>query len=273
MCWNSNDFTCSAVMHRAYSLTVFLQHTASTTQFYLTNVYGPSTLDGKEDFCSELRELKGACNGLWIVCGDFNLTRNCVERTGNTWSGRIMSLFNDLVNELELIDLPLSNQSFTSSNLQNRPSMAKLDRFLVSTEWDQAFPLTKVKALPRITSDHTPILLSTKDLMPRQLFRFEEVWLGREDFCSLLPVWWTEIPRKDTGVLNLTAKLRHCRRRIREWASANFYGIMKTKKNLAQEIQKLDQIEEQQPLSYLQSNSRKHLMAQLAKVTLDEEIL
>ncbi len=250
-----------------------LQHIPSNSHFFLTNVYGPPTWEGKAEFCDELRELKGECNDLWVVCGDFNLTQNLAERSGHSWSGRVMSLFNDLVNELELLDLPLSNQRFTWSNLQSHPSLAKLDRFLVSTEWDQTFPLSKVKVLPRITPDHSPIVLSSKDFTPRHLFRFEEVWLGRDDFCSLLPIWWNEVPRKNTSVLSLVAKLRHCRLRIREWSSANFNNIVKTKKNLADEIQKLDQLEEQQPLSNLQAESRKCLKAQLAKVTLDEEIL
>nr|CAD1824258.1 unnamed protein product [Ananas comosus var. bracteatus] len=88
----------------------------------------------------------------------------------------------------------MGNQNYTWSNMQSNPTLAKLDRFLISTDWDQLFPLTKVLAMPRITSDHSPILLSTSDRKVRRLFRFEEVWLSREDFCALVPVWWTEVP-------------------------------------------------------------------------------
>lgn len=174
---------------RDFSLTTRLKHLDSGTTFLITNVYGPSSWDGKEDFRDELVELKGVCGGIWSICGDFNLTRNPLERRGRVWCRRLSTMFNDLINTLELIDLPLANQNFTWSNMQSSPTLAKLDRFLISTEWDQAFPLTRVVAMPRITSDHNPILLSTGDKVSRHLFRFEEMWLTREDFCKLVPIW------------------------------------------------------------------------------------
>lgn len=73
-----------------------------------------------------------------------------------------MLLFNELISELALIDPPMMNQQFTWSNMQQNPVLARLDRFLISTEWDQDFPLSKVVALPRVTSDHCPILLTVE---------------------------------------------------------------------------------------------------------------
>ncbi|OAY62710.1 hypothetical protein ACMD2_12221 [Ananas comosus] len=88
------------------------------------------------NFCNELSALKCVCYGRWIMCGDFNLTRNQNEKMRRSWSSRLMTMFTDLLNTLELIDIPLGNQSFTWSNMQKCPTLAKLDRFLVSTEWD-----------------------------------------------------------------------------------------------------------------------------------------
>ncbi|OAY76999.1 hypothetical protein ACMD2_21691 [Ananas comosus] len=122
-----------------------------------------------------------------------------------------MALFADLISNLEAIDLPLSNQNFTWSNMQHTPTLAKLDRFLVSTEWDQSFLLCKVKALPRITSDHTPIVLSTRLPPASRRFWFERVWLSNEDFRSKVPLWWSEVASKNSDILTITAKLRHCR--------------------------------------------------------------
>ncbi len=150
------------------------------------------------------------------MCGDFNLTKDPSERRGRRWCGRLMSMFADLLNHLELIDLPLGNQRFTWSNLQSEPSMAKLDRFLVSPDWDQLFPLSSVRALPRITSDHSPILLSTGVRLAARRFQFEAVWLTKDDFHKLVPVWWGEVTSKGSSVLTVVAKLRHCRKRIKE---------------------------------------------------------
>ncbi len=194
-CWCASEFSCSDVLIRRLSLTVRLKHKLSGNMFYLTNVYNPLSWEGKEEFCNELAALKDVFYGLWAMCGDFNLTRCQQERKGRCWSGKLMAMFSVLLNELELIDLPITNQNFMWSNMQCNPTLAKLDRFLISTEWDQTFPLSNVVALPRITSDHTPLLLSSSDKLVRRMFRFEEVWLKRDEFIKLMPVWWAETPR------------------------------------------------------------------------------
>lgn len=230
-CWCAKDFSCSEVIVRNYSLTTHLKHVSNGTHFFLTNVYGPPTWDGKEEFFSELAALKNVCSGLWVMCGDFSLTRYQQKKRGRNWSRKIRTLFSNMINDLELIDLPMGNQNYTWSNIQCNPTLAKLDRFLISTDWDQTFPLTRVLALPRITSDHSPILLSTNDRKLGCLFRFEEVWLSRDDFCILAPIWWSEVWPKSTSVLTFVAKLRHCRKRIKEWCSTHFYNITKQRRS------------------------------------------
>jgi endonuclease/exonuclease/phosphatase family metal-dependent hydrolase len=56
----------------------------------------------------------------------------------------------------------------------------KLVRILVSTEWEQRFPLASVIALSRGISDHTPLLLDTgraSSSGSQPLFKFELGWL------------------------------------------------------------------------------------------------
>nr|CAD1827545.1 unnamed protein product [Ananas comosus var. bracteatus] len=102
--------------------------------------------------------------------------------------------------------------------------------------------------------------------------RFEEVWLSRDDFCILVPIWRSEVRPKSKSVLTFVAKLRHCRNRIKEWCSTHFYNITKTKE-LSDEIQKLDILEESENLTALQRDSRKQLKSKLYSVLADEEVL
>ncbi len=99
------------------------------------------------------------------------------------------------------------------------------------------------------------------------------MWLTRGDFCSLLPIWWREVPTKDRSVLTLVAKLRHCRRRIREWSTTCFHSIARTLKVISDEIQLLDALEENLNLSPDQLDRRRHLKTDYAKVVAEEEIL
>lgn len=160
----------------------------------------------------EVTQLKDGRRGCWILCGDFNFTRCQSERKGKNWSLKTTSMFNDLIRHLEVLDLPLKNQAFTWSNLQSCPTLAELDRFLISTEWDQQFPLSDVVAIPRITSDHCPILLSTGFRPKPKLFRLEEIWLQNDDFVQKVPVWWKEVQCSGSAISVFNSKIRHCRK-------------------------------------------------------------
>jgi endonuclease/exonuclease/phosphatase family metal-dependent hydrolase len=69
-----------------------------------------------------------------------------------------------------------SNRKYTWSNNQMNPILAKLDRIFVSTEWELAFPLARVAALPKGISDHTPLLLDAgaNCSFGKKKFRFEK---------------------------------------------------------------------------------------------------
>lgn len=71
--------------------------------------------------------------------------------------------FSDLINNLELVDLPLSDGIFTWDRGNNEGTASRIDRFLVSTEWDEAFSNIKQSLLPRLGSDHCPIQLKCGD--------------------------------------------------------------------------------------------------------------
>ncbi|OAY62569.1 LINE-1 retrotransposable element ORF2 protein [Ananas comosus] len=186
-----------------------------------------------------------------------------------------MNMFSDLIANLAVIDLPISNQNFTWSNMQRAPTLAKLDRFLITTEWDQDFPHCTVSALPRITSDHTPLILNTGGTQStrRRRFRFERVWLSREDFSTSVPIWWNEVTSERSAILTLTAKLRHCRTRMKEWCRTKFHSISNAIRSFQEEIRSIDLLEEIDTLSPEVRDKRVNLKAQLQLILKEEEIL
>ena len=48
---------------------------------------------------------------------------------------------------------------YTWSNNQDFPTLEKLDRILVSEEWEDNFPYAIAKRLPREVSDHNPLII------------------------------------------------------------------------------------------------------------------
>jgi hypothetical protein len=114
----------------------------------------------------------------------------------------------------------LLGRKFKWANSAAVPTFQKLDRVLVSTDWEQKFPLSSVEALTRELSDHTPLLLDTGNASPRgnnRNFRFELSWLTREDFHETITKVWQEENRGDTPMKKWRNKIRIVCRFLRGW--------------------------------------------------------
>jgi endonuclease/exonuclease/phosphatase family metal-dependent hydrolase len=66
-----------------------------------------------------------------------------------------------MIGGLNLRDLEMSGRKFTWTNTLPNPTYEKIDRIMMSIEWEQNFPLANVISLFRNISDHTPLLLDT----------------------------------------------------------------------------------------------------------------
>jgi hypothetical protein len=110
-------------------------------------------------------------------------------------------LFNAVIDSLDLREIVLSGRKFTWANSRRVPTYERLDRVLVSTEWEQNFPLATVEALNRDISDHTPLLLSTGEkVSPKKQpsFKFELGWLLKEGFFVVVSDVWNKETRGST---------------------------------------------------------------------------
>jgi endonuclease/exonuclease/phosphatase family metal-dependent hydrolase len=67
-----------------------------------------------------------------------------------------------VINSLDLREIVLSGRQFTWTNNMSTPTFVKLDRILTSIDWELKYPRVTARALPRILSDHTPLLLDTR---------------------------------------------------------------------------------------------------------------
>lgn len=64
--------------------------------------------------------------------------------------------FSDLIEDLNLVDLQLENAKFTWFKGDNHLIASRIDRVLVSQEWDDAFSNLKQCTIQRIVFDHSP---------------------------------------------------------------------------------------------------------------------
>lgn len=140
-----------------YCVSVRLEDTMTGTEIVCTAVYGPSRSAQRDHFFNELHQAKPIDDCPWIVCGDFNVTLQSQDRNlpNSDWRGPLE--FHNLLIELELSNLPMRGRNYTWSNARETPSMAKLDRFLISATWGLLFPNSVQQTLPNSSSDHCPI--------------------------------------------------------------------------------------------------------------------
>ncbi|XP_042511723.1 uncharacterized protein LOC122086849 [Macadamia integrifolia] len=94
------------------------------------------------------------------IIGDFNVTLFGNERRGlSRFFLGAASEFGAMVDATSMIQIPSSGRKFTWSN--NRRSgnvVAVLDRTFVNEDWLNSFDDCSQKILPRIASDHAPLL-------------------------------------------------------------------------------------------------------------------
>ena len=109
--------------------------------------------------------------------------------------------FNDTLDRLGVVELPLLDRLYTWSNKRPSPVLARLDRVFVNHAQCTASPNTTLTSLVRPTSDHTPLLISISSTVPKtNLFRFENAWLLNQSFLpSVLPAWSDAPPHADAA--------------------------------------------------------------------------
>jgi hypothetical protein len=107
----------------------------------LATVYGPTQADRKEMFLAELVRLGSQESLPLVIGGDFNILRCPSEKNKDNFDQRWPFLFNAVIDGLSLKELEMSGRRFTRANNLANPTYEKLDRVLVTTDWDQKIPI------------------------------------------------------------------------------------------------------------------------------------
>jgi len=131
--WKSSAFSGQLVFQNNFAITVKLTAKHNNDYWFLTNVYGPCTHEGKRSFIQWFKHYTAVVGENWLVVGDFNLLRKPENRNKPEGDVNEMLLFNDAISSLGLIELPLYGKKFTWTNKQPSPLMERLDWFFTSS--------------------------------------------------------------------------------------------------------------------------------------------
>lgn len=143
----------------------------------LVAVYGAAQPELKSEFLADLVRICDEKLPL-LIGGDFNIRRTD-EKNNDNFDGRWPFFLNTIIESVDLREIELSGRKFTWANSRPNQTFEKLDRVLTSIDWEQKFPLVMVRALQRVISDHTPLLLDSGNAMHmgnKDGFSFESSW-------------------------------------------------------------------------------------------------
>ena len=87
-----------------------------------------------------------------------------------------MFAFLDFIEANYLVDLPLEVASFTWFRDSDSVCMLRIDRTLASVDWVDHFGNVSQRVLPRVVSDHCPLLVVAGSVNKgRSAFKFENM--------------------------------------------------------------------------------------------------
>jgi hypothetical protein len=252
-----------------------LKDRRSDFKWVLVAVYGAAQPEFKESFLTELVRSCSSENLHLCIGGDFNIIRNSSEKNNDRFEERWSFLFNAVIDSLDLREIEMPGRKFTWANSRRVPTYERLDRVLVSMEWEQKFPLATVEALSREISDHTPLLLSLGGKVKhkkQQPFKFELGWLLKDGFFEVVSEVWKK-ERRGTSLMQIWQnKIRKLRQFLRGWAKNMNGAYKKEKKELLRKAEELDKKAESQLLSQREWDLKQSVHERLTQVLREEEV-
>ena len=128
--------------------------------------------------------------------------------------------------------------------------MSRIDRFLVSGDWESYFSRVIQGTLPRPVSDHFPILLDGGGIiLGPSPFQFEYMRLKSEGFKDLLKWWWQGLSFKGSTSFILAEKLKGLKGKLKAWNKEVFGNVETKKAEALYRVGCWDNIEKERELS------------------------
>ena len=134
------------------------------------------------------------------------------KEDGQTYNNRIdIRDFHAFLDDTETIDLGFVKSPYLWSNNRKPPNniLERLDRCGGNQSWLWVFGDHTVHRLPRLGSNHCPILLTDTALtfLGSRRFRFENMWLMQPGFHEFVQLVWEETSRTHAVLSDKLASL------------------------------------------------------------------
>lgn len=174
-----------------------------------------------------------------VVGGDFNEILHQEEKMGGTQgNSRQIKEFRGTISDCHLMDFGCIDENFTWERGQTPTTRIRerLDRFLGSQSWYNLFPKVEIQTLPRIASDHAPIILNSNGFLVSKYkgslpFRMEPNWIQNKHSSEVFQKLWTQ-----SSEISFLQKLANSVHGLSSWGKAQNSNFSSRIKELESKI-------------------------------------
>ena len=267
MIWDTRVLEKINSMVKTFSVSCHWKGVADGLEWVGSGLYGPTNDLLRSELWEELKSIYSTWSIPWVVFGDFNVIRFPSERLGCTRITPHMLDFSEFIESSQLMDLPLGGGPYTWSNGSANPAMSRIDRFLISSDWEDAYPDVTQKLLPCPLSDHFPLLLEVGSMCRgKSPFRFENMWLQDVGFVDRVAAWWSSSSFTGLPSLILARKLKALKEDLKQWNYQVFGNVDLKQQQLFCDLEVLDCKESCGGLSPSERDHRGTLLLELDKL-------
>eukprot|EP00253_Pinus_taeda_P022073 PITA_22073 len=274
--WSSHLWDCKSFSLNQNWLKVNLVQKDKSCDIIVYNVYIPNQFREKEQCWEELKEdMDKEQNPNVILAGDLNLVLHANEkRGGNFFPDPFRNQLEGIMSDHELMDIIPKNRKFTWNNRRLGPGniMERLDRILVNISLLSTFADAHSKVLSSSVSDHFPVMLtleSNAHLGPIP-FRYNPLWRNNAVVTDIIEGTWKQhIEGSPSFIWEM--KIKKTRKALKDWAKISYKEPERVKKNLQQELDKIQIQIEQQGLTAQLKKEEWEAQGQLMRIKREEE--
>ena len=161
--WWSQEYVVDIIDFSNFFIDTVVFDPVAGRKVRLTWMYGPPYPEDKKEFWDSWNFNRREDDLPWCVIGDLNEMLGPHDKWGDaTWNPSIHKYLNDFMRSNGLMDLGFSGQNYTCARSEGGiiTLQERLDRALINDGWHLLWPNSHITHLPRVGSDHCPLLLN-----------------------------------------------------------------------------------------------------------------
>ncbi|VFQ73495.1 unnamed protein product [Cuscuta campestris] len=248
--WDTSRFSLIDVIDAGQISHFSLRDIHKSFTFTISGIYGDHTTKDRKLLWSNIESFHANVNHPWCLGGDFNTISDFLHHKGSRLPElEAITDFSDCIRDNKLLECNYTGSAYTWHGVRSNGNVwRRLDRVFYNTFWADHWNIISMQHLAKGGSDHCPILfLSKPDARnTTKSFRFQNMWLLRDDFRQICKDSWEEIPFHGE-MHSLFKRLHHLKEKLSSWNKTHFGNIFDMIKEAESDATKAEQLFEADP--------------------------